>query len=86
MFCTIECMHERWRKRLRNRKGQSLLEFAMVFPFFLLALYGILYFGFLFADYVTLNDIARSTARSPHISTNFRAALRGPIVCDDDGP
>ena len=76
MFCTIECMHERWRKRLQSRKGQSLIEFAMVFPFFLLALYGILYFGFLFADYVTLNDIARSTARTASMSDQGEAACK----------
>lgn len=70
------CVFERWRKRLRNRKGQSLIEFAMVFPFFLLALYGILYFGFLFADYVTLNDIARSTARTAAMSTESASVIK----------
>ena len=69
MFGAFERMHERWRKRMQNRKGQSLVEFALVFPFFLLAIYGILYFGFVFADYITLNDIARSTARTASLST-----------------
>ena len=76
MFCAIERTLGRWRQRLKNRKGQSLIEFAMVFPFFLLALYGILYFGFLFADYVTLNDIARSTARTAALSTESGTVIK----------
>lgn len=80
MFGAFERMHERWRKRLRNRKGQSLIEFAMVFPFFLLALYGILYFGFLFADYVTLNDIARSTARTAAMSTESVETIKAKQI------
>lgn len=70
MFRAFENMFDRWKMRLRGKNGQSMLEFAMVFPFFLMAIYGILYFGFLFADYITLNDIARSTARTASMSTD----------------
>ena len=46
-----------------KQKGQSLIEFALVFPFFLFLILGIIYSGMLFYDYSTLSNIARSAAR-----------------------
>ena len=48
---------------MKRKKGQSIVEFAIVLPFFLLLLFGIFYSGMLFHDYSTLSNIARSAAR-----------------------
>jgi len=48
----------------RKRKGQAIVEFAMVFPFFLLIVVGgIIDFGFAFYNYQTLQQIANDTAQ-----------------------
>ena len=54
---------------MERQRGQSIVEFALIFPFFLLLLFGIIYTGMLFADYISLNDIARSSAREAAIAT-----------------
>lgn len=55
---------------MRFQKGQSVVEFALILPFFVFFLFGIIYFGMGFADYVALNDIARSSARAASISSD----------------
>ena len=45
------------------QKGQSIVEFALVLPLFFLLLWGFIYLGMFFADYLMLNDVARSCAR-----------------------
>lgn len=54
---------------MKKQKGQSLVEFALVFPFFLLLIFAIIYCGMLFYDYSTLSSIARSAARERAISS-----------------
>lgn len=54
---------------MKKQKGQSLVEFALVFPFFLLLIFAIIYSGMLFYDYSTLSSIARSAARERAISS-----------------
>ena len=49
-------------------KGQALVEFALVLPFFLLLVFGIIYSGMLFYDYSTLSNVARSAARERAIT------------------
>ena len=53
---------------MKKHKGQSLVEFALVFPFFLLLILALIYSGMLFYDYSTLSNIARSAARERAIS------------------
>ena len=48
---------------MRFQKGQSVVEFALVLPIFLVLCFGIFYMGMIFADYMTLSNIARSSAR-----------------------
>lgn len=48
---------------MRFQRGQSIVEFALVLPLFLLFTFAIVYFGCAFADYVTLGTIARNSAR-----------------------
>lgn len=47
---------------VNNQKGQGLLEFALILPLFLLLALGTIFFGMMFADYVTLNSIASRAA------------------------
>ena len=52
----------------KYNKGQALVEFALVLPFFLLLVFGIIYSGMLFYDYSTLSNVARSAAREKAIT------------------
>ena len=54
---------------MKKDKGQSLVEFALVIPFFLFLVFAIIYAGMLFHDYSTLTGIARSAAREAAIMT-----------------
>ncbi len=50
-------------KRNRRKKGQSLVELALVFPFFLLIVVGgIIDFGFAFYNFLTLQQITNDVA------------------------
>ena len=53
---------------MRKQKGQSLVEFTLVLPFFLLLIFGFIYSGMLFYDYSTLSNMARSVARERAIA------------------
>lgn len=48
---------------MKSQKGQDIVEFALLLPVFLVIICGIMYVGFFFGDYMTLNNIARSAAR-----------------------
>jgi hypothetical protein len=51
-----------WKKR--RRKGQAIVEMALVFPFFLLIIVGgIIDFGFAFYNFLSLQQIANDTAQ-----------------------
>ena len=52
---------------MKKQKGQSLVEFALVIPFFLLLIFGLIYSGMLFHDYTSLSNTARSAAREAAI-------------------
>lgn len=51
-----------------SERGQAVVEFALVMPFLLLFIFGIAYMGFLFSDYLTLSNLARSSAREASIT------------------
>lgn len=53
----------RLRAALFDRRGQSLVEFALALPVLLLVLFGITEFGRAFQAYLTVNHIAREGAR-----------------------
>lgn len=48
---------------LKQKKGQSIIEFAVVLPLLLFLFLAIIYVGMLLADYVSLENLARQTAR-----------------------
>ncbi len=54
---------QRPRSRRRRSRGQSLVEFAVVLPVFLLVLSGIMDFGFLLYSRMTVINAAREGAR-----------------------
>ena len=51
------------RKLRKEEDGQSLVEFALVLPILLMLLCGIIDFGWLYYNQITLNNAAREGAR-----------------------
>lgn len=69
------------RRRRRRRAGQSMVEYAITVPVFLLLLLGMMEFGFAFAHHMTMEYATREGARTG-------AALGAgspPFVCSDPG-
>jgi Flp pilus assembly protein TadG len=56
------------RRRIKDQKGQTMVEFALVAPILSLILFAILQFGALYNDYVTLTDATRVGARRAAVS------------------
>ncbi|HOY44914.1 MAG TPA: TadE/TadG family type IV pilus assembly protein [bacterium] len=66
---------------VRRQEGQSLVEFALVIPIFLLLLFGIIEFGRIWETMNTMTGAAREGARvaavtAPDVSRSRAAALR----------
>ncbi|MBA2536596.1 MAG: pilus assembly protein [Actinobacteria bacterium] len=56
-------------RRIRSdEKGQTATEFALVLPVFCVLLFGVIQFGILFKNYVTLTDAVRAGARTAAVS------------------
>ena len=53
---------------VRDEEGQTMAEFAIVLPILVVLLFGIVQFGILFNNYVTLTDAARAGARAAAVS------------------
>jgi Flp pilus assembly protein TadG len=58
------------RPKITDEQGQTLTEFAIVLPLFVVLLFGIIQFGITFNNYVTLTDAARAAARKGAVSRN----------------
>lgn len=54
----------------RNKKGQSLVETALVLPVLLLILTGIFDFGLLFNSYLMVSNASREGARSAAVGSD----------------
>jgi Flp pilus assembly protein TadG len=54
--------------RIRDEQGQTATEFALVLPVLALLLFGVIQFGILFNNYVTLTDAVRAGARKAAVS------------------
>lgn len=50
-------------KKNKKEEGQAMLEFVLVIPVFLLCLFMIIDFGWLFFNYITIENSARNAAR-----------------------
>ena len=55
---------------MKKHKGQSVVEFALVLPLFLFIMFGVIYTGMMFHDYITLSNIARTCAREAAVSAS----------------
>src|SRR4051812_12179606 len=53
---------------IKDERGQTMVEFALVVPVLLLILFGILQFGITFKNYLALTDAVRSGARVAAVS------------------
>jgi Flp pilus assembly protein TadG len=51
------------RPSIRAEHGQSLVEFAFILPLLMMLLLGIIQFGIVYNNYVTLTDATRAAAR-----------------------
>ncbi len=52
----------------KSERGQTMVEFALAMPVLCLVLFGIIQFGVLFNDYLSLTDAARVGARKGAVS------------------
>ena len=52
------------KKKRRCEEGQAIVEFAIVLPIFLLLVMGIMDFGWLFYNYISVENSARNAART----------------------
>ncbi|MCJ7472348.1 MAG: pilus assembly protein [Actinobacteria bacterium] len=54
---------EKSKSKLRNEKGASAVEFALVVPIFLMLVFGIFQFGIAFNNWIALTHAAREGVR-----------------------
>ena len=60
------------RFQLRNERGQTLVEFALVLPILSLLLLGVIQFGIAFNNYITLTDAVRAGARKGAVGRHLQ--------------
>lgn len=63
------------RRYLRENKGQSIVEFALVLPVLLLVMTAIIDFGWVFAQYMAVEALARDSARFATLAPNVNQNL-----------
>ncbi len=56
----------------RRERGQALVEIALILPIFLLLLLGIVQFGTVFRDYISLTDATRVGARQAAVARSIQ--------------
>lgn len=56
------------RSRIRDDRGQTMVEFTLVVPLLLVILFGIIQFGIVYNNYITLTDAVRVGARKAAVS------------------
>jgi Flp pilus assembly protein TadG len=83
---------KRHQERTSDERGQTLVEFAALLPVLCLLLFGIIQFGVVFHDYLTVTDASRVGARKAAVSRHTgdtgaaaeAAALNAANGLDDD--
>jgi len=56
------------RFNFKNQQGQSMTEFALVLPILVVLLFGVIQFGIVFNNYITVTDAVRAGARKGAVS------------------
>jgi Flp pilus assembly protein TadG len=67
------------RVRVREERGQSMTELALVLPVLMLILFGIIQLGIVFNNYVALTDAVRAGARVAAVS-RFSPDVTGDVT------
>ncbi len=61
--------------------GQAMVELALILPVLLLIIMGIFEFGFMFNNYLTLNNVSREAARYASLGgTDAEAVIRATEI------
>lgn len=60
----------RWRQRRAGERGAVLVEFAIIAPVLSLLIFGMIEYGLLFRDYLTVSNVTRTGARVGSASGN----------------
>jgi Flp pilus assembly protein TadG len=68
---------------VRDERGQTVTEFALVLPLLMLVLLAILQFGVLFRDYLAVTDAVRAGARKGAVSRHVTAPGGPNKACED---
>ena len=63
--------HRRKRIQFRAQNGQTMTEFALVLPLLALLLFGVIQFGIVFNNYITLTDAVRAGARKGAVARHL---------------
>ena len=69
---------------MKRQRGQSVVEFALIAPIVFLLIFGGIYGGVMFMDYLNLSNEARTVARRIAVSTNKADAI-APYKNDNGG-
>lgn len=67
------------REKCRREDGQAMVEFALILPIFLIILCGIIDFGWLFYNQLSLNNACREGARYAVVHTAENADVQAII-------
>lgn len=59
------------KKRINNRKGQTLVEMALILPVLLLLIFGIIEFGRIFNAYLIVSNASREGAREAAVGSTY---------------
>lgn len=62
------------------QRGQSMVEFAVVLPFFFIICFGVMVMSFMFADYVQVQYEARSIVRACSVLDGYTNADKQKVV------
>lgn len=60
-------------KILADKEGQTIVEFAIIFPLFMFIFIGFVYMGMVFHDYLAITYFTREAARSSVVGTTKAA-------------
>ena len=77
------------RKKAKEESGQAIVEFALVLPLFLLLVMGIIDFGWLFYNYIAVENSARNAARIAcveYMDTCYDSSQKRPISTKNFDP